>query len=143
MANAQAKLYYTKQKYLDSLPVANGNIIFVPESNMVCLDMSDQRFYYHTIKIFATEEERLETPFPNEGFYYVEQTGVIWRWKDTWRQITPRNIFPIYYGDTEEDFPEEGENNLLYYTDNGIYNWKKQLNEYNLIANANRWRTVQ
>ena len=142
MANAQAKLYYTKRKYLDSLPIANGNIIFVPESNMVCLDMSDQRFYYNTIKNFATDRERAEIPYPNEGFYYVEETGIIWRYKDAWRQISSNNVSPIYYGNAEEDFPAEGEDNTLYYTDEGIFNWKKQLNKYNLIANANRWQQV-
>lgn len=110
---------------------------------MVCLDMSDQRFYYNTIKIFATEAERIQIPFPNERFYFVEKTSMIWRWHNGWRQITPNNIAPIYYGDTKEDFPDNGEDGILYYTDNGIFNWKKQLNKYNLIANANRWQTVE
>ena len=79
MANAKAKLYYTKQQYLDSLPIANGNIIFVPDSNTVCLDMGSQRFTYQTIKTYETDQERIDTPFPNIGFYYVEETNSIWR----------------------------------------------------------------
>lgn len=39
MANAKATLYYTKEQYLNSLPVEDGNIIFVPDSNKVCLDL--------------------------------------------------------------------------------------------------------
>ena len=77
MANAKAKLYYTKQKYLDSLPIANGNIIFVPDSNKVCLDMSSERFEYQVVKTFETDQERAETPFPNVGFYYVEETNIL------------------------------------------------------------------
>jgi hypothetical protein len=46
------------------------------------------------------------------------------------------------YADTEEDFPVVGEQDRLYYTDEGIYNWKSQLNKYNLIANANKWESM-
>ena len=77
MTNAKAKLYYTSSKYLDSLPVKNGNIIFVPDSNRVCLDMREQRFEYKVIKELDTDEERREIPFPNEGFYFVKETNII------------------------------------------------------------------
>lgn len=77
MPNAKAKLYYTTSKYLTTLPVENGNIIFVPDVNMVCLDMGNQRFSYQTIKTFVTDADRLALPFPKEGFYYVEETDTI------------------------------------------------------------------
>ena len=76
MANAKAKLYYTKQKYLDTLPIANGNIIFVPESNTVCIDLNKQRYSYKTIQIFSTNAERIEYANPTEGFYFVEETEI-------------------------------------------------------------------
>jgi hypothetical protein len=76
MANAKAKLYYTSSKYINQLPITNGNIIFVPDANMFCLDMSEQRFAYTTIRTFATEAARAAVPFPNEGFYFVEETKV-------------------------------------------------------------------
>ncbi len=79
MANARAKLYYTQQKYLDSLPVNNGNIIFCPDSYTFCLDMNGQRFTYQTIKIYKTDAERLNDKAPHEGFYFVEETNVAWR----------------------------------------------------------------
>lgn len=136
---ATTKLYYTKAKNLESLPVTAGNIIFVIDENMVCLDIAEQRFYYHGIKIFETDAERLEAPFVQDGFYLVAETNVLWRWRDGWIRLTSAEDNPIYYGNTEEDFPNEGEEEKLYFTDNGIYNWKTQLNKYNLIANANTW----
>lgn len=75
MANAKAKLYYTKQKYLDTLPIENGNIIFVPDSLTLCLDLNKQRYSYKTIQVFATNEERAAYATPNEGFYFVEETN--------------------------------------------------------------------
>ncbi len=140
MANAKAKLYYTTSQYLSTLPIENGNIIFVPDVNMVCLDMGDQRFTYQTIKTFVVDADRLAMPFPKEGFYYVEETDIIWRWNNGWRKVSSANSSPIFYGDFESDFPEEGEANKLYYTDEGIYNWKPLQQRYNLIANANKWK---
>lgn len=144
MANAKAKLYYTKQKYLNSLPVKNGNIIFVPDSYTVCLDMSNQRFTYQTIKIYSTDVERLDEQSPHTGFYFVEETGVVWRWADDrWNQISPVNLEPVVYGASENEFPSLGKTDTLYYTDEGIFNWKDVEQKYNLIANANRWDDIQ
>jgi len=144
MANAKAKLYFTKQKYLNSLPVTNGNIIFVPDSHTVCLDMLNQRYKYQTIKIYSTEEERLEEENLHEGFYFVEETNIIWRWnQNKWSQTTPTNLKPVVYGASPEEFPSIGKQETLYYTDDGIYNWKNEENKYNLIANANRWDNIQ
>ena len=52
--------------------------------------------------------------------------------------MTPDRVDPVViYGVDESEFPQIGKNNTLYYTDNGIYNWKDQDDKYNLIANAN------
>jgi len=142
MANAKAKLYYTKSQYLSSLPIENGNIIFVPDINTVCLDMSSERFSYQTIKTFDTEEDRELMPFPNEGFYYVTETNILWRWDNDWIKVTPSNLTPVIYGETEDELPEEGQPGVLYYTDNGVYNWKNNIRDYNMIANANKWQDI-
>ena len=144
MANARAKLYYTKEQYLDSLPVKDGNIIFVADSRKVCLDMRDQRYSYNTIQVVSTlgELEALENPA--DGFYYVDEIDAIWRRADErWNRITPANIEPVVYGEDVEHFPIEGKKETLYFTDNGIYNWKEQFNKYNLIANANQWDSIE
>lgn len=135
---AKAKLYYTSSEYINALPINNGNIIFVPDANMFCLDMSNQRFTYTTIKTFATEAARAAMPFPNEGFYFVEETYVFWRWHNNeWSQITPSYLKPVVYGASIEDFPSIGQPETLYYTDDGIYHWKG--NKYNLVGNVNTW----
>ena len=141
---AQIKLIYTTAKKLDSLPKVNGQVIFVPNDNILALDMQGQRFLYKTIRTFTTDAERLNAVFISPGFYYVEETNIIWRYtaNKVWRQITSIKTSPIIYGETKEVFPQIGEEGILFYTDNGIYNWKPQLNEYNLIANANTWGSI-
>ena len=137
MANAKAKLYYTSSEHLDSLPIRNGNIVFAPESKTFCLDMQDQRFMYTTIRTCATEQDLRSIPFPVEGFYFVEDTRVFWRWNGAWSAITPSNLKPVVYGVTLEDLPSIGQSETLYYTDDGIYHWKN--GKYNLIGNVNTW----
>lgn len=136
---AQMKLVYTTSKKIDSLELSDGQIIFCPDDNIIGLDMKGQRFIYKTIKTFDKEEDRLNAVFAAPGFYYVEETNIIWRLTaaKVWRQVTPTGSSPIIYGETEEVFPSIGAEGILYHTDNGIYNWKPQLNTYNLIANAN------
>lgn len=141
---AQMKLVYTTSKKINELAIVDGQIIFCPDDNIIALDMKNQRFTYKTIKTFNTDAERLNAPFAAPGFYYVEETNIIWRLTtaNVWRQVTPTRVSPIIYGETEEVFPTIGEEGMLYHTDKGIYNWKPQLNTYNLIANANTWEGI-
>ena len=106
--------------------------------------MRDQRYSYNTIQVVSTlgELEALENPA--DGFYYVDEIDAIWRRADErWNRITPANIEPVVYGEDVEHFPIEGKKETLYFTDNGIYNWKEQFNKYNLIANANQWDSIE
>lgn len=141
---AQMKLVYTTSKKINELAIADGQIIFCPDDNIIALDMKNQRFTYKTIKTFETDAERVNAVFAAPGFYYVEETNIIWRLTNSkvWRQVTPTQVSPIIYGETEEVFPTIGEEGMLYHTDKGIYNWKPQLNTYNLIANANTWEGI-
>lgn len=141
---AQMKLVYTTSKKINELAIADGQIIFCPDDNIIALDMKNQRFTYKTIKTFETDAERVNAVFAAPGFYYVEETNILWRLTNTnvWRQVTPTRVSPIIYGETEEVFPSIGEEGMLYHTDKGIYNWKPQLNTYNLIANTNTWEGI-
>lgn len=79
MARSKARLFYTSEKYLDSLPVQDGNIIFVADSRTVCLDMRDQRYKYQTLQSVETQTELENLQNPVKGFYFVEETCAIWR----------------------------------------------------------------
>ena len=121
---AQMKLVYTTSKKINSLDVVDGQVIYCPDDNIIALDMKSQRFIYKTIRTFDTDADRINAVFASPGFYYVEETNIIWRLTNgkTWRQITPTNASPIVYGETEEVFPSMGEEGILYHTDKGIYN---------------------
>lgn len=135
---AQMKLVYTTAAKLDSLAVVDGQIIYLADENQICLDMKGKRLTYHSIKTYDTDAERLATPPIPKTFYFVFETNVMWQYNNGWQQITASNLTPVLYFDTEDKLPVQGEANKLYYTDNGIYNWRESDHKYNLIANANR-----
>lgn len=139
---AQMKLVYTTAAKLDSLAIADGQIIYLADENQICLDMKGKRLTYRSIKTFDTDAERLATPPIPRTFYFVFETNVMWQYNNGWQQITASGLTPVLYFDTEEKLPEKGEENKLYYTDTGIYNWRESDNKYNLIANANRWGSI-
>lgn len=74
---AQMKLVYTTSKKIDSLEIVDGQIIYCPDDNIIALDMKSQRFVYKTIRIFETDEERINAAFAAPGFYYVDETNII------------------------------------------------------------------
>lgn len=76
---AQMRLVYTTGAKVDSLAIADGQIIYAPDDNIIALDMKGQRFTYKTIRTFETDQERLDAAFAAPGFYYVEQTNSLWR----------------------------------------------------------------
>ncbi len=141
---AQMKLIYALASKLNDLPISNGQIIYAPDDNIICLDMRNQRFTYKTIRTFATDAERLAATSASVGFYYVEETNIIWRktLNGTWKQVTSSKMKSVVYGHTELDFPQIGEEGVLYYSDRGIYRWDPQSEKYILISNVNIWESI-
>jgi len=140
---AVAKLYCTTSSRLPDLAVSNGNMIFVSDMQTLYLDFNGSRIPYNGVKTFLTEGERIGLLSPAEGWYYVEETSVVWRYKDKiWTQITPSDIEPIYFGG-ESTFPREGVPNKLYVAEDCIYKWDSTTQKYVVVANSTAWVNIE
>ena len=139
MPNPIIKVYGTVKARLDQLPVNDGNLIFVRDTCKVYLDMGGLRLDFATIRVFQTDAERTGTLAPVEGFYYVEDTGVLWRYSSFWKQITPSNLTPIFFG-KYEDFPPTGSSSMLYVDDARTYRWDGT--KYTVVANKTEWEEL-
>lgn len=140
---AQMKLVYTTSTKLNQIAITDGQIIFLSDENQICLDMKGKRLIYKAIKTFDTDVQRLNSTPIEKTFYFVFETNVMWQYINSqWHQITASDLTPILFYPKEENFPAIGKENRLYYTNEGIYNWKNSDQEYNLIANANRWESI-
>lgn len=133
---AIVNLFVTKPKYLSQIPVRDGNIVFVEQSNQVCLDFHNERYTYETIHTFHNEAERIVyRPFLS-GYYFVIETGCLWYFDKTkWTRITktPEDIITF----VEVDMPATGKSEVLYVSkkNQNIMVWDKDKEEYSTVSN--------
>lgn len=79
---AIVKFYSTVSDKLSEIPQADGQIIFTKDTQTIYLDDAGVRLPYNVIKIFSKDAFRQALINPAEGFYFVEETAVLWRYKD-------------------------------------------------------------
>lgn len=139
--SAIVKFYYTTDSKLSELPIVDGQVIFVHDTKKFYLDMNGLRLGYSDIQVLASDSDRTAVLAPVEGFYFVDDTNVMWRYKGGWKQITPSNLTPLVFGEYE-DFPPTGKENTLYITDDATYRWDSITSSYICIANKTEWRTT-
>lgn len=139
---AIAKLYTTSASKLNSLPVQDGNLIFVKDTKKIYLDSNGNRIGYTDITVFETESERSSVLAPVEGFYFVEDTHMLWRYRAGWIQLSPSNLEPIYFGVSESDLPTVGDPKVLYTTNDGIYKWDSVTKSYCVISSKLVWESL-
>lgn len=116
------KVVSTTSDRLDQLSVEYGQLIFVRDTRELYFDHQQGRIPYNQIIILETEDQRLNMLFPVIGFYFVKETGIVWRYENKWNAITtppserieflPKNLFP-----------QIGKENVLYIDEIKIYRW--------------------
>lgn len=141
MAAPIVKLYATTAARLNDLSVVDGQLIFVKDVKKIYLDLNGIRVEYSIIQSLSSDEERTAILAPVEGFYYVEDTNVLWRYKTKWTQISPSNLTPIFFG-SYETFPESGNATTLYVDNDAIYKWDALTSSYLAVANVTQWENI-
>lgn len=136
------KFYSTVSSNLNQIPQSDGQIIFTKDTQVMYLDDEGVRLPYNVIKVFKQDSFREALINPAEGFYFVEETAVLWRYKDKWKQLTPDNLQQVIIGKTLDDFDSLGNPSSLYVTDNGIYKWDELLKEYRIVSNVTKWKDI-
>lgn len=84
----QSFVITTKSK-LSTLPVKNGQAIFVKDAGKIYYDWDNVRTAYHAIIELATQTDRtgMQSPSKNK-FYLVEEDWSLWRYNGTsWLEI--------------------------------------------------------
>lgn len=113
----------TTKEFLDSIEVKDGQLIFLSDSKEIFLDSKGERQEYGNFIFLPTEEYRISIPYPIEGFYFVDDTNILWRYfKKEWLQITYKPAQQIEFL-SFENFPRVGEENKLYISNQDIYRW--------------------
>ena len=93
MAKAESKTilkaYSTVESKLPTLPLEDGQLIFVYDKKKIILDNRGVRTVYEQIQTIETEEQRNDLLAPIDSFYFVIETSILWRYTNGhWNQIT-------------------------------------------------------
>ena len=121
------KVVSTTSERLGQLSVDYGQLIFVKDTRELYFDHAEGRILYSQIIILETENQRANMKAPVNGFYFVKDTGIIWRYDGTWIAITNPPSERIEFL-PRESFPIVGKTDMLYIDGIKIYRWLE--NEY-------------
>lgn len=135
------KMYITTSDRLPQLSVEDGQLIFVRDTKRIYLDYGSLRVEYSVIQTLDTDEDRINLESPVEGFYYIEETAAMWRYKDKWIQVTSKQNEPIYIGGVDS-FPTIGKEKTLYVSEDVIYTWDENTQQYIIVSNKTEWKTI-
>ena len=142
MAAPIMKICTTTSDRIPDLPVKNGQMIFVRDVRKICMDLNDIRVTYEDIVVYQTDGDRVADSNAATGFYYVEQTHVMWRRNSLgWTQITPDNLNPIVIASFDK-FPKVGDPSSLYVDDDVLYKWDMVSESYLPVANLTKWDNI-
>ena len=138
MAESIISFIETVSGKVPDLPINNGQLIFIPDSRTIALDLKDRRTFFNQIVTLTSESERKSILAPvNGSYYFVLQTAVLWHYQDQWIQITTPPEEIVFIG---IDFPQTGSSKTLYVnTENkNISVWDEDSQSYQIVGEATR-----
>lgn len=123
------KFIATTQEKLKDIAVVSGQLIFSRDNRVIYLD-TDVRTSFEQIITVANDKVRQSLTSPVQGFYFVKETKILWRYEaQTWEQITESPKENLVFA-TYEEFPEIGEEQVLYCDKTTIYQWDNESQSY-------------
>ena len=125
----------TTSERISELVIKNGQLIFVHDIGRIALDYNGKRTFYNQIIELSTEQERLNTEPINGKYYFVIETGILWRYFNEWKPITSNSDETVFIGN---ELPELGKVGTIYAdtTENAecITVWDEEKQCYKVVA---------
>lgn len=124
------KYIVTNANKLKDIEIISGQLIFVRDERVIYLD-SDVRTPFSQMIYISTEVQRQAISSPLKGFYFVEETSVLWHFDKTkgWEQMTSAPDERLVF-DNYDNFPAKGKTGVLYCAPEAIYQWNTSLSSY-------------
>lgn len=136
------QLIATNSNKIRSLPIKNGQLIFIQDLGRIAFDFKDKRVFYNQIVELNSEADRLALDNPLDGYYFVIGSGCLWFYKNGWTQITekPEDILFI-----DVELPELGQENKLYINkaEQNISVWDDETGKYIVVADCTKEASQQ
>lgn len=124
----------TTSSRVRDLVIKNGQIIFLQDVGRIAFDFKDKRVFYNQITEVATELERSSLSSPLEGYYFVIETAILWRYDGKWVQLSNAPEEIVFIG---TELPELGQTNKIYVNkeQKEISVWDEETGDYMAVSN--------
>lgn len=123
----------TTSDKISTIAKQKGQLIFSRDDRVIYLDTdTNTRTEYRSIISLINEEQRQSIISPVSGFYFVEETAVLWTYSinKEWEQLTQTPDNRILFYSSISEFPAQGKEGILYNTLDNIYKWSSLQNTY-------------
>ena len=123
----------TTSDKISTITKQTGQLIFSRDDRVIYLDSdTNTRTEYRSIISLINEEQRQSIISPVSGFYFVEETAILWTYNINkgWEQLTKTPDNRILFYNSISEFPAQGEEGILYNTLDNIYKWSSLQNTY-------------
>ena len=123
----------TTSDKISTIAKQKGQLIFSRDDRVIYLDTdTNTRTEYRSIISLISEEQRQSIISPVSGFYFVEETAVLWTYNinKEWEQLTQTPDNRILFYSSISEFPAQGKEGILYNTLDNIYKWSSLQNTY-------------
>lgn len=128
-------LIATTSNRIRDLVIKDGQLIFIQDAGRIAFDFKGKRIFYNQIVEIETEAERQNLQSPLDGYYFVIDSAVLWRYHNGWTPISGEPQEVVFIG---VELPALGQKNTLYAnTTEGSENisvWNEELNAYVVVA---------
>lgn len=107
---AKISLIITDESKLNTLPVKDGQMLFIRDKQKIVFDFNGNRIEYKDIIVLNKDSDRTKLPQPNDqSLYFIKETYKIWYYDSNWHKIgTDVNEIISYTK------PDTGIENVLY-----------------------------
>lgn len=129
------KFIATTSDKIKDIEVVKGQLIFSRDDRTIYLD-SDERTAFQHIITLIDEAQRVNMASPVTGYYFVEESCILYYYKNSWKALTnPPDEKTIFT--SEDELPAQGKSSTLYITKKGIYQWDESMNDYICMGGEN------
>lgn len=130
----------TTSDKMNSIDIESGQLIFSRDDRVIYLD-TDVRTSFQQIITVVNEQTRQELISPVSGFYFIEDTKTLWRYNNSiWEQLTEPPKENLVFAE-RENFPVQGQEEVLYVDKDTIYTWDANNNVYTKMGALN-WEPI-
>lgn len=135
------KFIATTSDKIKDIAIISGQLIFSRDDRAIYLDAGSERTTFQQIITLLSEEIRQGLASPLQGFYFIMDTKTLWSYDGKyWTQVTEKPRENLVFGEYDE-FPETGEEKVLYVDEKNIYRWSEKKQDYSELG-ALTWDTI-